>query len=74
MTEWREARNIEASVRAHVAEHTDGSCVECFGRRTMVTILELLDDARAALAGADSAAPGKPVMSVAMSDADEGPA
>jgi hypothetical protein len=60
----------DAGPEARVA----GMGVEWFARSMLEQVRQLRADYDEALAEADSAAPGKPVMSVAMSDADEGQA
>jgi hypothetical protein len=82
----REAAAVKAALRAvdealsmavsldYEARQHPLRLVEVTRRLFVETVIEPLREARAALAEADSAAPAKPVMSVAMSDADEGPA
>jgi hypothetical protein len=82
----REAAAVKAALRAvdealsmavsldYEARQHPLRLVEVTRRLFVETVIEPLREARAALAEADSAAPAERVMSVAMSDADEGPA
>jgi hypothetical protein len=85
----REAAAVKAALRAvdealsmavsldYEARQHPLRLVEVTRRLFVETVIEPLREAtllRAALAEADSAAPAEPVMSVAMSDADEGQA
>jgi hypothetical protein len=79
----REAAAVKAALRAvdealsmavsldYEARQHPLRLVEVTRRLFVETVIEPLREARAALAEADSAAPEKPVMSVAMSDPDE---
>jgi hypothetical protein len=82
----REAAAVKAALRAvdealsmavsldYEARQHPLRLVEVTRRLFVETVIEPLREARAALAEADSAAPAERVMSVAMSDAGEGPA